>query len=349
MPKHSCSKILIVDDNAANIELVEIMLRMSGYTNLCTTMDPEAVDGLIRELDPDLVILDLHMPKKDGMQVLAEIRATTPPDDYLPVLVFTADGYATTRNKALEAGANDFLQKPGDFTEIILRVGNFLEMRAMHCRLRDQARVLEAVLEERTDELEHARLEVLHKLQMAHELRDDGTGDHPYRVAQIAAEIGAAMGLPKDVVEMLRLATPLHDVGKIGIPDSMLLKTDKLTANEFELLKIHVEMGAKILGNSKSPLLRAAEEIARCHHENWDGTGYPAGLAGEDIPLLARIVSVADTYDALVSVRPYKPAWSQQDAMQAISGLEGRKFDPKVVEAFRSLFGESAESLPQAA
>lgn len=349
MRKYSHSRILVVDDNFANLELVKTMLEHSGYQNVACTADPENVLILVENLDPDLIILDLHMPRKGGLEVLTEIRETVK-DEYLPVLVFTADGYAETRIKALAAGASDFLQKPGDFSEILLRVGNFLEMRALHCRFRDQSRLLEALVEERTSELEDARLELVEKLSRLSQARDDGCGEHPYRVASLAAEIATALRLPEDVVALIRTATPLHDLGKVGVPDALLLKQERLTQEEFELIKAHVNIGAGILANSRSPLLRIAEEIARTHHEHWDGSGYPDGLRGENIPIAGRIVALADVYDALVTERSYKQAWSHEDASEKIKSLSGTKFDPQVVYAFLTLSGkDNLEGLQEAA
>jgi putative two-component system response regulator len=341
--KHPHSKILVVDDNAANLELVEVMLGFAGYSNVLCISDPLAVRPIVREFGPDLIMLDLHMPGKHGLEVLAEVRELCGPDDFLPILVFTADGFPETRNSALAAGANDFLTKPGDFSEISLRVANFLAARHMYLRTRDQNRILEEMVAERTAELEESRLEILQKLAWTAEYRDDDTGEHTFRVAQLAAEIAKQLGMCAETTDRIRLATPLHDLGKVGIPDSTLLKPSKLTPEERELIKLHVEIGSRILADSKSPLLQTAETIARCHHERWDGTGYPDGLAREDIPLEARIVAVADVYDALINERPYKKAWSVEDAIREVRSLAGSWFDPDVIEAFLRVVGPAAQ------
>lgn len=340
-----------MDDNPANVLLIVRLLEHSGFKNLRSTYESTEVVPLCQSWNPDIVILDLHMPKKSGYEVLAELVETTNKEDYLPVLVFTADVSPEAKRRALEAGAADFLTKPGDATEIILRVSNFLRMRLLYQSLAEQKRDLEARVRERTFELELAQREVIDRLAMAAEYRDDDTGEHARRVGELSARIAAELGLPRDDVETIRLAAPLHDLGKIGISDLILLKPGKLTPEEFETIKDHTRIGAQVLSGSSSPLLSAAECIALSHHERWDGSGYPQQLAGEAIPLYGRIVAVADVYDALTSERPYKVAMSHDAATAEIVRMSGSQFDPQIVEAFlRAVACEAPEiSAPRAA
>lgn len=341
--KYPESKIIAIDDNPANLELVQAMLATAGYENVICIDNPFAAVQAVLNSGADLAILDLHMPGKSGLEVLAEIRRHLAVGDFFPVLVFTADGFPETKANALQAGANDFLTKPGDLTEITLRVGNLLETRHLHRRTLDQNKILEEMVRLRTSELEASRREILDKLVWTAEYRDDETGEHSYRVAQVAAAIAKEMGLPDLAVEHIRLATPLHDLGKIGIPDSILLKPAKLSPEEYEQMQLHVEIGSKILGNSQSVLMQMAHAIARCHHERWDGSGYPAGLRREEIPFEARIVAVADVFDALTSERPYKHAWPFSLALKEIISLSGIWFDPSVVKAFERISARSTE------
>lgn len=342
------SRILVVDDNASNLLLMERLLEYSGYVQVRSVSDPEQVADLAREWSPDLVILDLHMPKVNGFQVMEELRRFQSPEEYLPILVFTADVTSDAKRKALESGAADFLTKPGDANEIRLRVQNFLKMRFMHRRLSEQNKGLEERVRERTAELENMHLEVVERLARAAEYRDDDTGQHAKRVGEMAAQIGAELGMKSEEVETLRLAATLHDLGKIGVSDSILLKPGKLTDEEFETIKTHTVIGAEVLAGSACRFLQMAESIARSHHERWDGRGYPDQLAGEAIPIEGRIVAVADVYDALTSERPYKVTMSHEAAVDEIVRSAGSHFDPAVVEAFVKVAAE-AESMASAA
>jgi putative two-component system response regulator len=302
----SVARILIVDDEQANVGVLSQILSRVGYTNLQTTTDPRLVLRLYQEFQPDLILLDLHMPDLDGFAVLEQLTPLIPQGTYLPVLTLTGDARPETRQRALAMGAKDFLTKPFDLTEVLLRIRNLLETRFLHLELQDQNQLLEGKVAERTDDLEMAQIEILDRLAGAAEFRDDDTGQHTRRVAVLAAVLGRRLGSDDTLVDLIRRAAPLHDLGKIGIPDGVLLKPGKLTEHEFELMKTHTTIGARILSGGKSSLIRMAEEIAWSHHERWDGTGYPRGLAGEAIPLAARLVSVADVFDALTRyTRPY--------------------------------------------
>lgn len=328
------ARILVVDDEEANIQLLRRILIPAGYRELRTTTDPAEVFDILEKDEPDLILLDLLMPRLDGFEVLEKLRARISEDDYLPVLVLTSDPSQDARRRALSGGANDFLTKPLSPYEVRLRVKNLLQTRFLHQQLRDHNRILEARVVERTSELEQARLEILRRLADAAEYRDDDTGQHTRRVGQMTGRIAAALGLVPSEVEVLRNVAPLHDVGKIGVPDRILLSPSRLSKEDFDVMKTHTVIGAKLLGGSEFRHLQTAAEIALSHHERWNGEGYPHGRRGSEIPLSGRIVAVADTYDALRHQRPYKPAWPRAKALQEIEESRGGRFDPDVVDAF---------------
>lgn len=328
------ARIIVVDDDAATLRLIDLVLERAGYENVYGTTDPhEAIDACAAS-QPDLIVLDLHMPGIDGLSLLERIRSYVPEDAYLPVLVVTGDLSPWARQRALSSGAKDFLTKPFDTPEVLLRIRNLLETRWMHLQLREQNKRLEEAVRKRTLEIEEARIEILERLSKAAEYRDDGTRRHTERVGIYSARLARAMGLPECDVQLIRRAAPLHDLGKIGIPDQILLKPGELTAEESAVMRTHTIIGAEILSGSRVETLSMAADIALCHHEHWDGTGYPRGLAGEEIPLPARIVAVADFYDALAHDRPYRRAWSHAHILAEIRHQSGRKFDPAVAQAF---------------
>jgi putative nucleotidyltransferase with HDIG domain len=330
-------RVLIVDDNAANVALVEQVLAQAGYSDVASTRDATTVPALCTSTNPDLLLLDLHMPGLTGYDVMAEIRELLDPPRSLPVLVLTADSSREARHRALSMGARDFINKPIDPTELLLRVGNLLRTRQLQQQLESRNVLLDEAVRIRTVQLEQARLESLVVLATMAEYHDYATANHTQRVGQIAALIAAALELPDQFVSTIQDAALLHDVGKVGISDRILLKRGRLSAEERMTMMRHVEIGARILGQARSPVLRAAAEIARSHHERWDGTGYLAGLAGEEIPLSGRITAVADVFDALTHERPYKTAWEVERALAEITGQAGRQFDPRVVAAFASI------------
>jgi putative two-component system response regulator len=331
------ARILMVDDEEANLQLLRRILEPVGYDDLRSTTEPGEVASLFAEYRPDLMLLDILMPGKDGLEVLSELRETLDEDDYLPVLIVTSDHSAEAMRRGLSAGAQDFLTKPLSPAEVRLRVKNLLKTRFLHLALQDHNRHLEERVSERTAELERARLEILDRLARAAEYRDDETGDHTRRVGQMAAAIAGALGLDDEEVELIRRAAPLHDVGKIGIPDEILLHPGRLSEEQLVVMKTHTTIGGDLMAGSEFPLMQKAEEIARTHHEWWSGEGYPAGYAGEDIPIAGRIVTVADVFDALTHQRPYKPAWTVAEAWGEIDGLSGIQFDPAAVDAFGSV------------
>lgn len=331
------ARILIVDDQSQNLTLLTRLLNGSGFSRIDTTVDPFEVMGLLRQHQPDLLILDLHMPGLDGFTLLELMRDLLPPAGQLPVLVVTGDRDPAVKQRALELGARDFVAKPFNPVEVVLRIGNLLETRALHRQLLEHNRTLEGIVRLRTQELEEARHEMLDRLARAAEYRDDDTGDHARRVGALAGRLARAMNLPPQDVELISRAAPLHDVGKVGIPDAVLLKTGPLTDAEFAVVKMHTVIGAEILSGSQEPLLRTAEQIARSHHERWDGQGYPAGLAGADIPLAGRITAVADSFDVMTHDRRFVAAMGEMEALDEIARERGKQFDPAVVDALLSL------------
>jgi putative two-component system response regulator len=333
-------RILMVDDEPANTEFLRHVLRPEGYGELLEIHDPAEAAARFEEIDPDLVLLDLMMPEYDGYRFLEHVRELLEPGDYLPVVVVTGDTSADAHRRALSLGARDFLTKPLSPADIRLRVRNLLQTRHLQQQLREYNTQLEARVGERTRELEAARLEILDRLARAAEYRDDDTGQHTQRVGLVAARLATALGLPEPEVDLLRRAAPLHDIGKIGVPDAILLKEGRLTEQEWAVMEEHTRIGAHILSGSRFPLLRMAEQIAMVHHERWDGTGYPEGLKATDIPLAGRIVAVADVFDSLTHERPYKAAWSIKDALAEIEANAGSHFDPAVAEAMLGIAQE---------
>jgi putative two-component system response regulator len=330
------ARILIVDDEQDNILLLSRILESEGYTDIRSTTDPTEVAELTHEHDPDLILLDVLMPRMNGHAVLRRLREPDLYDASRPVLVLTSDHSRQAQREAWAAGSKDFLTKPLSPSEVRMRVRNLIETRMLHLELREHNEVLEDRVRQRTSALEEARLQILYRLARAAEYRDDDTGQHTRRVGRTAAEVARGLGLPPREVGGIRMAAPLHDVGKIGIPDSILLSADRLSDDHIKVMKTHCVIGAELLSSEDVPLLQLAAEIALSHHERWDGKGYPYGRAGDDIPLAGRIVAVADVYDALTHHRPYKKAWSQEAALEEIVSLSGLAFDPDVVSAFES-------------
>jgi putative two-component system response regulator len=325
--------VLVVDDEPANVVFLERLLRKDEGLRLISTHDPREVAALYAQYQPDLVLLDLHMPYLDGFEVLEQLRRLEHSSDLVPKVVLTADATPEAKHRALSLGARDFLTKPLDALEVLLRVKNHLETRRLYRVLQGENTLLSEIVRDRTQELDAARLEVLERLARAAEYRDDETGEHVKRVAANAARLAEALGLEFDTVDMIQHTAPLHDVGKIGISDLILKKPGRLTPEEFEVVKTHTVIGAGLLAGGRTEMLRMAERVARSHHERWDGSGYPDGLCGEAIPLEARIVSVVDVFDALTSRRPYKQAWPIEEALEEIRKQSGRQFDPRIVEA----------------
>jgi len=333
------SRILVVDDQKANVLLLERLLMAEGYTQVLTTTEPMVAEELWSGFRPDLVLLDLHMPGLDGFELLERLKATEW-TRAIPVLVLTADDTRPTRLRALEAGARDFLTKPFDPVEVLTRIRNMLEVRLLYLDLQSQNERLEETVRERTRELQETRLEVIYRLSRAAEFRDEGTGLHLMRISGFSRALATAAGMDKAQTDLVFIASPMHDLGKIGIPDRILLKPAPLDETEWAVMRTHPLIGAELLSGHDSPLMRTAAAIALAHHERWDGRGYPRGLSGEEIPLEGRIVAICDVFDALLSLRPYKRPWPLERAVAEIEAHRGTAFDPALVDRFLAALPE---------
>ena len=353
------SNILIVDDTVDNLVFLEQLLARKGFRNVTSLSDSRLVLPHIEQQEPDIILLDLMMPHLTGYDILHAVREKYDESVFLPVVVLTAITDREARQKSLSVGATDFLTKPLDVIEVSQRVNNLLRTRYMYKEQVKQSNLLEVAVLERTKELsqnyqilqnmnqtlDETNIEIADRLAEAAEYRDDDTGKHTFRVGNLSALIATEMRMPKEFVDLIRRAARLHDLGKIGISDAILLKPAKLTEDEFRDIQKHCEIGAKILSGGKSALLQMAEKIALSHHERCDGKGYPNGLVQNDIPIEARIVAVVDVFDALTHVRPYKKAWSQEDAIQYIIDQKSQHFDPIVVDAFVNVMRHQSDEI----
>ena len=327
------SPILVVDDEPVNVQILAKVLGNSGYTQVTTTTSPREAVELYRASEFDLVLLDINMPELNGFEVLdafSESGLSLPP----PVLVMTALSDRETRLQSLRGGARDFITKPFDSDEVTSRIGNLLEMQRSARLLSEHNQLLEAAVAQRTIELKNSQLETLQRLSFAGEYRDTETGEHTIRVGMYAEHLAMGMGLDSHMAEVLRHAAPMHDIGKIGIPDRILLKPGKLDGDEWRVMMTHTTIGARILADSDCEMLRVASTIAMTHHEKWDGSGYPFQHKGEEIPVVGRIVAIADVFDALTMERPYKRAWTIEQTVELIQESSGTHFDPGVVDVF---------------
>jgi len=348
-------KIMIVDDEPVVLKVVQKHLASEGYKNFITTSEPvEAVD-IIHGEQPDVLLLDIMMPKVSGLEILEKVRAYKQFVD-LPIIILTAASDQETKMKALELGATDFLGKPVDFVELVSRVRNTLVVKAYHDHLKRYAWGLELEVPMQAAELAGSRQEVIHCLARAVEEYHNETGSHVVRVGRCAGLIGAQLGLSERAVTTIEHAAPLHDIGKIGLPHSTPFESYKLALAEFDVLRrgdscddgpfdgisdeqlcvvrSHAEIGARILARGASLLLKVAARIALTHHERWDGTGYPLGLAGEEIPIEGRIVSVADAFDVLSGTLVSSPPLPPKERLATMEGGRGSLFDPTVLDAF---------------
>ncbi len=331
-------KILVVDDERLNINILAEVLK-PDYKTVAAKSGEEALRRAGAENPPDLILLDVMMPEMDGYTVcrkLKENEATR----RIPVIFITGLGEDQDEARGFEAGGVDYIIKPVSPPIVRARVKTHLALRQAEKKLEEQNRFLEEKVAEKTRELSESRNEIVHRLVFAAEYKDPETGSHIRRMSHYSEITGRALGLDAKACEILFLASPMHDIGKIGIPDNILLKPGPLDRDEWEIMKRHTTIGAKILAGSKSRLLLAGQQIAVSHHEKWDGSGYPQGLKGENIPLTGRITALTDVFDALTTRRPYKEAWPLDRAVQEIRRGRERHFDPAVVDVFETVLPE---------
>ena len=338
-------RILIVDDDDEIREIIGEMLQSFGYEY---EMARDGIEALAKvKLDVDLVLTDIVMPKMDGFEVVRRIRKQSEFRD-LPIIVVTSLASKDDRLRAVESGANDFIVKPIDTTELKVRTASLLRMKEIQDTIKRHKEELEQKVQKRTESLRNtldemvdaqrktyeAYMDTIRRLAIAAEYRDEGTAAHIMRMSHYTAVIAKGLKFSPGEVEIILQASPMHDVGKIGIPDGILLKKGKLNKEEWDVMRDHTNIGSRILSGSSSEFLKAGEVIAMSHHEKWDGSGYPNGLAGEDIPLFGRICAIADVFDALTTKRPYKEAMGNEEAFEIIRKGRDSHFDPKIVETF---------------
>jgi len=342
--KSAC--ILAIDDEDTNLVLLKKTLEQSGFSNIVIDSDSRRTLELYLEHTPDVILLDLNMPYLDGFEVLEQLKAIAK-DDLCPVIVITAQQQPEFCEMALEKGASDFVTKPFSIKEVSSRVRNLVEVSLFRKLMKKQNQMLEDKVKERTEQLlmvheklHDSRLQIVQRLGRAAEYRDNATGLHILRMSKIAALLAESIGMSEEECDLILNASPMHDIGKIGISDSILLKTGSLDPPAWDIMKTHAQIGANLLHGDESELLTMAREIALTHHERWNGTGYPNGLEEEAIPLAGRICALADVFDALTSERPYKEAWSVDDAMKYINDESGKHFDPELVKIFNEKLPE---------
>ncbi len=325
--------IFIVDDEPANLKLLDKMLASQCYRQRVLIQDPRDVLPRYQEVRPDLILLDINMPHLDGYQVMEQLNAL---DDPLlpPIIILTAQHGQDYLLRALETGARDFVGKPFDRNELQMRVRNLLDAQLAHRMLHEQKDVLESMVRERTRALHDTRLQVVQRLGRAAEYRDEETGNHILRMSYICERLARAIGWDDERCDLILNASPMHDIGKIGIPDAVLQKPGRFDPEERAIIETHAAIGAELLEGDDSELMTMARDIARTHHEKWDGSGYPSGLSGDAIPIAGRIAALADVFDALTSERPYKTAWTVEAAVDLIRENSGTHFDPALVEVF---------------
>jgi putative two-component system response regulator len=318
MPMHDTIRILIVDDEEPIRMVFHIQLTNAGYECRCAENGRHALE-ILRQHPADIVITDIKMPDMSGIELVNAIKEHHHAD------IIVMSGYAQdfAYDKIIELGARDFIQKPVTAKELLVRLKRVV-----------RERLLLAEREQQHQELKSAYLDTINRLALAAEYKDEDTADHLVRISRYSTLLATKLGLPPDMVINIQYAAPMHDIGKMGIPDSILLKPGRLTPAELQVVKSHTTIGAKILAHSKSEILRLAHDTALTHHEKWDGTGYPRGLSGADIPLIGRIVGLVDVYDALTTVRPYKNPYPEEIALEIIQRERGRHTDPELTDVF---------------
>ena len=326
-------QVLIVDDTEINLILFGALVKKLDNCQAHVFADPREALAWVTDNVPDLIIVDYMMPELDGIEFIRLVR-NMPRHKLVPILMITANDQKQIRYSALDIGANDFLPKPIDKVEFLARARNMLSLNEARKHMADQASWLAGEVRKATQEIVQRERETVFRLTKAAEYRDPETGAHILRMSHYSMLIARELGLPEDDQQLLLEAAPMHDIGKVGISDNILLKPGPLTPEEFEVMKQHAIFGYELLAGSSSKLLQAAAEIAKGHHEKFDGSGYPGGISGQDIPIFSRIVAVADVFDALTSERPYKKAWSVEAAVDFLKKGAGTHFDPACVNAF---------------
>ena len=348
-PGIKSAKIMIVDDEQLVIRVVRRFLAAEGYSNFLTVTDSRQAFDQLNAFQPDIVLMDIMMPHVSGIDLLQQ-RQQNAIAKHVPFIVLSANSEKTIKREALKLGATDFLAKPVDAVDLVLRVQNSLLVKKHQDQLTDYAVELEKQVQHRTRQIDASREQIIHCLAKAAEFRDNETGAHVIRVGKYASVIAKQLGFGPNYCRQIELAAQLHDVGKIGIPDSILLNPGKLSREEFDIMKLHCRLGCQIMeplaraemadlrqsgkSTNEAPMLVLAANIARTHHEKWDGTGYPEGLSGEEIPIEGRITCVADVYDALCSERPYKPKFPREKCLEIMLSERGTRFDPAVLDVF---------------
>ena len=330
----AAARILVVDDEPTNVQFLQRLLAREGFSGVIGTTNADEALHTFRERGADLVLLDLHMVPVNGMEVLAHMRALGSPGEYLPIVFLSGDLSPVVRREALAGGATDFLTKPFDAAEVMLRIRGLVLTRFLYLDLQGENDALELRVADRTAELEESRQEIFDRLCRVAAYRDDATSEHTKRVGRLTEQLALALGQDREAARLMGMAAELHDLGKVGVPDEILYKPGRLTDEEMAVMRRHASIGAEALSGSHSRLLQLAERIAREHHERWDGTGYPNKVSGESISLAARIVAVVDVWDALAHDRPYRPAWAMDAVAEEIRRGTGSHFDPAVAGAF---------------
>ncbi len=332
-PEERQNTLLLVDDVPTNLKVLVSYLQNFSF-KVRIAQDGEDALEQVAYAKPDLILLDVMMPKIDGFETCRQLKQN-PETRNIPVIFMSALSDTFDKVAGFEAGGVDYITKPFQHEEVLARVNTHLTLKHLREQVDQQNIQLEQRVKERTQELEEIRLHVIRSLGRAAEYRDNETGRHVIRMSKCAARLAKALGMDDASCEIILNASPMHDVGKIGIPDRILLKPSKLTAEEWQIMKTHATIGEEILSGNNSELLKTAALVARTHHERWDGSGYPAGFKGEEIPIVSRIVAICDVFDALLSRRPYKDPWALPDVLAYIKEGSGVLFDPHLIELFQ--------------
>lgn len=334
-------KVLIVDDVSENIQVVGAVLKKLGL-KLSFAQDGKTAIEIIKKVDFDLILLDIMMPEMTGFEVCDEVKKIPEKKD-IPIVFLTAKIDEESISKAFDIGGVDYIKKPFNKKELVARVKNHLRLKETNDILKNENDYLDREVRKRTKEVYNTRLEIIRRLGRASEYRDNETGLHIIRMSKYCKVLAKNYNVDEKMVELIYLAAPMHDIGKIGIPDNILIKPGKLDKDEWKIMKRHAKIGGEIIGEHDSDLLKYSKIVAETHHEKWNGKGYPRGLTGENIPLIGRIAAVADVFDALTSVRPYKEAWPVEKAVKLINEEAGEHFDPSLVEVFNTSLDELLE------